>query len=1346
MEKYRKLKKKFNRDTTKDSELNRKKWNLQEDLFCFLSYCIMIITMILKINNPEMERSDAILFFLYFIAIIVWGILCSKIDKEQKIEKYLNILQSFNYYSPTIVMISTLIFYIAVCRKASIFILILIIAGSIILSIRTTWYKNKENIKQRENKICLKFEKLTPSDDIDLGIYEDAINFAFSDNEIQNIAISGSYSAGKSSLLASYKKKYKDKKFLHISLAHFEQENDNEEKMHTKLEGKILNQLLHQIKINKIPMTNFRIKNTVKISEIIKNTAEIVAFILIVFYFLFFNQWKNFVNELKVFSIKFTLIPEFKFSIGIIGALLTCKFILYIVQYQKNKNILKKFSIKGNEIELFEEDDASYFDKYLNEVLYLFENSGVDVIVFEDMDRFNNVRIFERLREINGLVNAKRINKEPLRFFYLLRDDIFTTKDRTKFFDYIIPVVPVMDGSNSYNKFIDILNKNGELGTLDLKFLQGISLYIDDMRLLKNICNEYKIYYHRLNITELDSNKMLAIITYKNIFPRDFNDLQLNKGYIYTLFSKKRVFIEKHINKLDKEIQIIDETLKKINDENLSDREEIGAVFARKYYSGYSLNYESDLIDWIEKHANNQQVLDELYDRLRIVELKNKNKLEDLKQQKNRLKIEKQEIKERHLSQLITKDTEDEIFSISDKDAIGRESYFNEVKGNDYYPLLKYLIWNGYIDETYNDYMTYFYEGGMKKEDKMFLRSVVEHRAKEPDYSLKDVKKVANSLRSIDFDQEESLNYDLFEVLLKEDNYVSSRNRIINQIRIKKNYDFLVGFVEKKSKCFTKTVTSICKFWRENFDELSRDGNINFNFLSKWAIEILCYVPEEDLIEVDKNKGLSDFINKQKMQIMISDELIDHFVKSALSMDIKLIDIRSYHKENNLFPKIIDINLYEISMKNVNHILKEVYGENLKVEMKTKNFTVLRRHLDTSLYKYIQDNMEIYIGALLKETEEINDDYDTVVALFKQDNISDNLKQEYVKKLITPITSINDIVYDESWEYIIRNGILVYSEENILQYFQKKGLTQDLITFINDGQKELDFNLTEEDEIKEDLFLIIVSENNITDEKYEQIISTLGYNYPKFDIEEISNTKMNILIKYRVILMDESSLSFIRENYFDKMEKYIQLNFEEYLSISENNDMQEDIPLILKMVSNNIISEDNAIKIFNNVSGEIRLNETIYPELIMICIIEEHLSVDDINFLFEKYVIFTENVKRSIINLGIKNIDQIIDREFPINLEFIIDLLKYKAIDRFNKISLMLLVIEDYDQQDVVNCLKLIGKMEFVKLFDPKLRPKFKANRENKQLLAAFMEKEYIQDYSLDEKEEYYHYKRYKKK
>ena len=38
------------------------------------------------------------------------------------------------------------------------------------------------------------------------------------------------------------------------------------------------------------------------------------------------------------------------------------------------------------------------------------------------------------------------------------------------------------------------------------------------MRILKNIYNEFIIYYNRLNVTELNANKMLAIITYKNIF------------------------------------------------------------------------------------------------------------------------------------------------------------------------------------------------------------------------------------------------------------------------------------------------------------------------------------------------------------------------------------------------------------------------------------------------------------------------------------------------------------------------------------------------------------------------------------------------------------------------------------------------------------------------------------------------------------------------------------------------------------------------------------------------------------------------------------------------------------
>ena len=145
--------------------------------------------------------------------------------------------------------------------------------------------------------------------------------------------------------------------------------------------------------------------------------------------------------------------------------------------------------------------------------------------------------IFERLREVNTLVNAQvEPGQKPLKFFYLLRDDIFVSKDRVKFFDYIIPVVPVMDGSNSYELIIELFKSAGIINSFDKNFLQGLSLYIDDMRLLQNIYNEFLVYYYRLNITEIDCNKMLAIITYKNLFPKDFCDLQLGRGFVYPAF------------------------------------------------------------------------------------------------------------------------------------------------------------------------------------------------------------------------------------------------------------------------------------------------------------------------------------------------------------------------------------------------------------------------------------------------------------------------------------------------------------------------------------------------------------------------------------------------------------------------------------------------------------------------------------------------------------------------------------------------------------------------------------------------------------------------------------------
>jgi hypothetical protein len=146
-------------------------------------------------------------------------------------------------------------------------------------------------VEERKNKY--KFQKLTPVDDVNLNIYEDAIDYIFDNPDMGNIAISGAYRAGKSSVIASYKKKHSSLRFVHVSLAHFKTfDNENESEVKESiLEGKILNQLLHQIPSNKIPQTNFRVKRKVETKNIITSTVLMMLLVISTLHIILFKKF-----------------------------------------------------------------------------------------------------------------------------------------------------------------------------------------------------------------------------------------------------------------------------------------------------------------------------------------------------------------------------------------------------------------------------------------------------------------------------------------------------------------------------------------------------------------------------------------------------------------------------------------------------------------------------------------------------------------------------------------------------------------------------------------------------------------------------------------------------------------------------------------------------------------------------------------------------------------------------------------------------------------------------------------------------------------------------------------------
>jgi len=107
----------------------------------------------------------------------------------------------------------------------------------------------------RPNKESIEFKSLSPKTDIDISVYEDAINYARKNDGITNVALTGNYGSGKSSILFSYEAKNPEVDMMHIELPHYKSSDNNGRGENTlaekasleSIEGKIINQLLAQI-------------------------------------------------------------------------------------------------------------------------------------------------------------------------------------------------------------------------------------------------------------------------------------------------------------------------------------------------------------------------------------------------------------------------------------------------------------------------------------------------------------------------------------------------------------------------------------------------------------------------------------------------------------------------------------------------------------------------------------------------------------------------------------------------------------------------------------------------------------------------------------------------------------------------------------------------------------------------------------------------------------------------------------------------------------------------------------------------------------------------------------------
>ncbi|MEL5258862.1 hypothetical protein [Serratia nevei] len=1185
-----------------------------------------------------------------------------------------------------------------------------------------------------------KFQKLTPFSDVELGVYKNAIDFVFANDDLKNVAISGQYSAGKSSLVESYKKSHSNIKFVHISLAHFraiEEAETNElgkDINETALEGKILNQLIHQINADDIPQTHFKVKKKIKTNSIVINTIFTVLFIATVLHITLFNKWGKFVSLLSDGDLKTLLTLSTKYDTllisGFICTILSCVFIYKLIKTQKNRNVLKKINLQGNEIEIFEESKESYFDRYLNEVLYLFENVDADAIVFEDMDRFNSNNIFERLHEVNRLVNIQRDiaghNKSTLRFIYLLRDDIFISKDRTKFFDYIIPVIPVVDSSNSYDQFISHFDGGGILKLFNERFLQGISLYIDDMRILKNIYNEFQIYYNKLNTTELDCNKMLAIIAYKNIFPRDFSELQINQGMVFAIFNGKESIVSDEIRRLEQKINSKENDINSIKNEILNSVEEVNVLYNHEISAyKHSAHYYRDEIADVERRRESRK---------ENVENNINNRIDVINEELLRLRNDLVCVKNKKIKEIITRENIDEIFKITYTNEIGEIREFNEIKSSEYFNLLKYLIRDGYIDETYNDYMTYFYENSLSRVDKMFLRSITDQKGKEFTYQLNNPKLVVARLREVDFEQEEALNFDLLAYLLQTPVHMSLIKRLFKQLRGNKSIEFIRDYFEAE-RAQSGFINRLNTLWPEFFSYALKESKLSADWVKRYSIGTFYYSASNDIKSINIDDCLTDYLSDSADYLEITEPKVDKLISGFMLLNVSFVSINFENANKTLFDSVYQNSLYDINFANLTLMLSKVYQLNSEDDIRHKNYTLVMSQPDSSLASYVNNHISDYLDMVLSSCNgSITDDEVIVLSVLNNEEISDEQKDQYINSLQTIVTSLSEVESKSLWSSLLDKDRAICSEGNIVSYFEHvDGLDDSLIEFINRTDAELDFKKIDiEDEQKSKLFRSIIVCNDLSNNKYDELICSLNRIYnTSFGIANIAGDKFKILVNKNIIRMSLSSLGFIRDNYPEQNPHYIKKNIQTYVELmtAESFVLDEAISILSWEVD-----DDLKIKLLEFINVPLAIYDKKYPHVVNDYILENNFKPDEFLSLTSSYKTWGTSTQSLILSRAIQDISTLIANPDDVDELLLKDLFVAGDLNMQNKIALLIALLPGKDLSKAIckEYLDLLGLSEFSKILG-RGKPKIEVDETNQRLLTALKDNHFFSDFGVDD-------------
>lgn len=1008
------------------------------------------------------------------------------------------------------------------------------------------WKKICANNSMEDDKqVSLTPALLNRDSESDKKQYRSVLNLArkLEEKDILNIALTGPYGSGKSSILRSLKKDYPKYKYLSISLATLKSPLDDKKNeididtMNNRIEYSILQQLIYKEKQE--TLYNSRLKRIYHKSHWAQYALSIAIILYTIALIIVFEP-----SFLKVDWICNRLNNPVLNKWSDIFAL-SYIFVATIIFVQKtvkslSNSKLNKLNLKNGEIELKEnKEDTSVFNKHMDEIVYFFEVTDYNVVIIEDLDRFDNTDIFLKLREVNQLLNQSNSVGRKVTFIYAVKDDMFFDEERTKFFDYITTVIPIINSSNSADKLKEELEIKG-YSDLNVEVIDSLAFFIDDMRLLKNIVNEYAQYREKLD-EKLDQNKLLAMIVYKNYHPKDFADLHKGKGVLYDCLHKKSELlvernrqIDERINGITKKLQSLEAThaiqekelrliyiegyrrkLSKQNENNaflffvennfipLEDIAENETLFnsfisqssfryqcfkRHQTNTYYGVRYYYDIFEdscniqfsQIEKIVNSTFTYHERLEALREGEKRYREQIKILELSRNN-----------HYATPIQE-------LLLDVD-MQTHKIFSELNVS---KMLEVFLKEGLINEDYFDYISFFFGKSINKHDHDFILELKLRHSLPYDYHIDKVGQCVKNIPDKCYNDVSILNIQVVDCICQhlEEANNSKLHSIAQVIMHNKKWDFLIDFyksVEDSSSLFNHLGSIVDGLWKifvkQNSDEL----------FESWL----------RFLELNHStKESRNWLNKHFAFISHRVDLIGFDTIKQIVSNGKLIFTDIDAESRCLLEYVVENKAYMLTPENV--VCAFVHYRNERVETLDNyplNVTILRSCKSAkSISDYIDECFDNALNNVFITDAAKQESVGIILEIINSEDITEDTKRKYLsgQQNKVSLSDVNNI----QWEFAIEVDIVIPAWPEIYAFYESQNnvMISSLRIFITKHIDELT-DISELDDTQKELLAhsaLLTSDFEIL--VYDKLVKIFnGVTFKDADINSVDNAHFN---------------------------------------------------------------------------------------------------------------------------------------------------------------------------------------------------------------------------------------------